>query len=406
MAAALMLSGVAYPQPLFELDLQLGSLADYGASPWYTEDLQIIGSEKMKLAMDNGADFIWATSDLCTSPACKAHAQVDTSVPGFQWIDKTGTARSFGPWGEMSTWTALSAIGTPAGAIQPLAFFAAIDYQGNQFRYLAWDGGIGLPARKDKTTPPSAFFPTSLKDAGLLAEPVFSQVTNREGKVGKFFFGGVNESYISGRVVTTLTPDIQTGTEDAWSTNLHGFTVGDVSIAPLAGTTFFLDTGSSRFKGDHEYVYPVLTALMEYTDPSGNPIFEAIQDQGEPVGLVYSSGAPQDYGNLPDITMRLGTDCGNAQGVGAIVTLSPEQHSYKVEVGDRAGQWVIAFRVLDQIGGLLVGSTLLDLVYSSYEYNIDGQGHFTQGNMKLYSKSPTYGSGPAGFECATSPMAD
>lgn len=403
--AALILGDASNAQQPLELELKLGPLADYGASPWYTDDIKI-GSSELKLALDNGADFIWATSSECTTPACNAHAKVHTSQTGFQWLDQTPTTRSFGPWGNMTTWTGSVAFSTPAGELPSLTFFASVDYRGNQFQYLAWDGGIGLPARSDRTTSPSSFLPKALKEAGYMPDPVFSVATNSDAKTGRFVLGGVAESYASGNTATTLPPRPSTGTDDAWGTELAGFAVGDTVIDVLSGELFFLDTGSSRFKGDPSYVYPILNALIAYKDSSGNPIFEEVNQDDVWVGLAYSSGEPSDYENLPDITIRLGTDCGNVAGRGAVITLAPEQYSYKVEVGDRTGRWVVAFRVLDKIGGLLAGSTFLDLFYSRYEYHVDDQGNYTQGNMLLDAKTPDFGPGPAGFECEDSSTAD
>jgi len=399
---ALLLVAVAgHSQQTVEMNLKLGPIADYGASPWHTEDIGI-GASKLKLALDNGADFIWATSDQCATPACNAHAKVDTSQTGFKWLDKTPTTRSFGSWGDMTTWTGTVPFGTPAGALPALAFFASVDYEGSQFQYLAWDGGIGLPARSDRATAPSAFFPKLLMDAGYIAKPVFSLVTNPSGKSGKFVFGGINEAHISAGAVTTLPPKPEPGTDDVWGTGLFSLSVGDMAIDPLNGAVFFLDTGSSRFKGDSKYVLPILTELIQYKDASGNAIFEEVLQDGEWVGLAYASGTPGDYGNLPAIILRLGTDCGNEAGKRAVVTLSPAQYSYQVEAGDRAGRWVVAFRILKDIGGLLVGSTFLDLFHTSYEYEIDNEGNYTQGNMRLYAKSPDFGPGPAGYECESS----
>ena len=401
-AASLLLANTTIAQPPIEMGLRLGSIADYGASPWYSQDI-LIGSGQLRLALDNGADFIWATSTECNTAACNAHQKVETDQDGFQWLDKTPAIRSFGPWGDMTTWT--GSIGFYVGGVDtpPLAFFASTDYEGSQFQYLAWDGGIGLPARSDRITAPSAFLPKVLVDSGYISNPMFSQVTNPGAKTGVFLFGDLQQEYIlRGGVATTLPPKPAPGTDDAWGTELTGFSVGDVAIEPLSGAIFFLDTGSSRFKGDSQYVLPILEALFKYADSSGNPIFEKIMQGDNWVSLAYVNGAPEDYKNLPNITMQLGTNCGEASAQGAIVTLSPEQYSYKVEVGDRAGQWVLAFRILDKIGGLLVGSTFLDLFYVSYEYNVDDQKNYTQGNMTLYAKSTDFGPGPASYQCRSS----
>lgn len=393
----------SFAQQTIEIDLKLGPMADYGASPWYTTDIQI-GSSDLKLALDNGADFIWATSSECTTPACNAHAKVDTSQPGFKWLDKTPTTRSFGPWGDMTTWTGSIPFIAPPGPLPSLAFFASVDYQGDQFQYLAWDGGIGLPARSDRTTTPSAFLPKILMNAGYISEPVFAHVTNPAAKTGSFFFGDLFNVRVFPATVTTLAPKPAPGTDDVWGTELGTFTVGNMEIFPLSGAIFFLDTGSSRFKGDSEYVMPILNSLITYKGKSGNPIFDKVVQDGEWVGLEYASGSPEDYDNLPNITLQLGTNCADVSSQTALITLSPVQYSYQVDVGDRAGKWVAAFRILDGIGGLLVGSTFLDLFYVSYEYNIDDQENYTQGDMKLYAKTPDFGPGPFGYECT--PLSD
>jgi len=126
-------------------DLKLGKMADYGASPWYTEDI-LIGTSKLKFSPDSGANFTWATSDLCKTDACKDHQKVNTSQSGFVWIDAKPTKRSFGPWGSMMTKTCGNPFNSPKVASVEMDFFAAVEYAGAQFKFLAWDGGIGFPS--------------------------------------------------------------------------------------------------------------------------------------------------------------------------------------------------------------------------------------------------------------------
>ena len=103
------------------------------------------------------------------------------------------------------------------------------------------------------------------------------------------------------------------------------------------------------------------------------------------VGLEYTTGSPADYPNLPNLKLNLGQSCKGTNLSSVDITLTPTQYSYKVDVGDRAGKWVIAMQRLDGIGGLLVGSTSLDLIYSSYRY-IDSGTQLTQGDMYIYEK--------------------
>ncbi len=59
------------------------------------------GVSPIKLNFDSGANFIWATSDECSTDACDAHRKVSSLQPGFVWIEETVTPHSFGPWDTM-----------------------------------------------------------------------------------------------------------------------------------------------------------------------------------------------------------------------------------------------------------------------------------------------------------------
>jgi hypothetical protein len=134
---------------LSTFNLKLGKMADYGASPWYTDELAA-GASPIKLNFDTGANFMWATSDKCSTDACNTHDKVNTTQSSFVWLDKTTTKRSFGPWGDMYTWTGQVPFNSQVNGnnIPPLTlpFFASVEYNGNKFKYLAWDGGFGFPS--------------------------------------------------------------------------------------------------------------------------------------------------------------------------------------------------------------------------------------------------------------------
>ena len=100
--------------PDMTFDLELGKMANYGATPWYTEEISA-GTSQLRFALDSGANFIWATSDQCTTTACNAHNKVNTSQPGFVWVDETTVKHSFGPWGSMYTRTGKVDFKTPVG---------------------------------------------------------------------------------------------------------------------------------------------------------------------------------------------------------------------------------------------------------------------------------------------------
>ncbi len=402
-------SGGGHQDSYITLDLQLGKMADYGATPWYTSDISL-GTSQLNFALDTGANFIWATSDQCTTPACSMHNKVNTKQPGFHWVDKTPKKRSFGPWGSMQTWTGKvpfdygtrsandgNQIGYAESSID-IQFFASINYDGSKFSTLAWDGGIGFPARSDKVAPGSDFFFRKLLESGRVTIAELSMYTNSAEKTGAVYLGGGNPTKFMANAEVVLQPK-SSAIPYLWGTNLYDFLVGQQPLLALKNQVFFIDSGSSRFKGDGTYIYPVLEALLTYKDSQGNPVFSKYYEDGTWTGLYYTSGGPSDYPNLPDIELKIGQSCYGDSAKKAVVTLDPSQYSYFVEEGDRQNKWVIAFHRLDGVGGLLVGSTFMDLFYTMFRYNRPGGNVLTQGDMSLYLKSQ--GEGPAKIICTS-----
>ncbi len=388
------------------LDLKLGKMADYGASPWYTEDIKL-GKDQLKLSPDSGANFIWATSDLCNTDACNVHSKVDTSQPGFKWIDKTPAVRSFGPWGSMSTVTGEIAFNSPKTGSAPMPFFASVCYTGNQFEYLAWDGGIGFPAVSDGVQQGSGFYFGSLYKNGTVEKPTFSIVTHPSLGSGSLYLGGEDSSQYIANSAIELQPNTTGPINYLWGTSLYSASFGDQKISSLTNARFYLDTGSSLFKGDNLYLKPILKHLYSLLDENGNRIFEKVFNppgSNNWVSLVYRNNTgPKDYaGILPDFTLTMGQTCAGKAG-SAMIALNPTQYSYYVQEqeGERFGRWVPAFTVLDGVGGLLVGSTFMDLFYTTFNYADEGNSKLTQKNMVIYRKSS--GDGPQNLHCVSTP---
>lgn len=403
------ISGGGSQDSFITFDLRLGKMADYGATPWYTSDISL-GTSQLSFALDTGSDFIWATSDQCQTPACSMHNKVNTNQPGFHWVDRTTKTRSFGPWGSMQTWTGnvpfdygtrgandRSKIGYPEASIN-IQFFASIKYEGSKFASLAWDGGIGFPSRSDQVAPGSDFFFGKLLESGQVTIAELSVYTNSAEKSGAVYLGGGNPTKFMANTEVVLQPK-SSAIPYLWGTDLYAFSVGQQPLPALENKVFFIDSGSSRFKGDGTYIYPVLEALLAYKDSQGNPIFSKYYEDGTWTGIYYTLGEPSDFPNLPDIELKIGQSCYGDPNKKAVVTLDPSQYSYFVEEGDRQNKWVIAFHRLDGVGGLLVGSTFMNLFYTTFRYNrLDGN-VLTQGDMSLYLKSQ--GEGPAKIICTS-----
>ncbi len=388
----------AHDKSEIALPLHKGALADYGATPWFTEALQP-GALSLKFALDTGSNFIWATSDVCSTPACKAHDRFDTSQSGFKWLDKTRTKRSFGPWGDMYTYTGQIQVHQSGSTsnIALMSFFASVDYEGAKFQYLSWDGGIGFPSRSDQVSSGSSFLFHELWVSKYLNHAKFAMLTDRQTGLGVTILGdGIPDFLADADSAISLEP-MEADLKYLWGTKLHSFSVGTHDISPLSGATFFLDSGSSRYKGDSKYVTRILETLYSATDSSGHPIFKKIMDGSQWVGLSYGKGGPANYPDLPYISFSVGQSCQKDDSSAAMITLSPGQYSYKVEAGERAGTWVVAARVLPGVGGLLVGSTVMDLFATEFNYESDSSGNLTQGKMFLYSKN--FGERPAELTC-------
>ncbi len=381
-----------------KLRLKLGPMADYGATPWYSEAV-IFDNNKLKFALDTGANFTWVTSDLCTTSACQAHSRIDTTSSTFTWVDRSLQYHSFGPWGAMVTKTGKAPAKIADAEAIDIQLFASKFYKGAKFQTLAWDGGIGFPSESSEVAKGSGFPFLDLLTNKIVANPVVSFYTDRPSKSGEVVLGGDNPVHYDASRAAKLTPT-KTRVKYLWGTELHRFEIGGQSLPPLAGKTFFLDTGSSHFKGDRDYIKPILDKFVNLKDAIGNPVFSRTLDgQGNWIGLYYTDGPAHSYDNLlPDVTVVIGQKCGGQNGVVA-VTLRPDQYSYLIEQGDRSGKWALAFQILDGVGGLLVGSTFMDLVYTTFSYKSDA-GTLSQDVMKIYPKKR--GEQPKTFECLNS----
>lgn len=381
------------------LQLHKGLMANYGATPWFTTDITI-GENQLKLGLDTGGNFIWATSSKCKSEACNVHQKVDTKQPHYQWKSKDNLAHSFGPWGTMLTRTGEIGfslnIGTEKDVKKKVTvkepFYASIHYAGNKFNYMDWDGGIAFPSDSRFISGSgenrSGFLFKTLLDKGLVAKPFFSVLTDSKTQKGWFYLGRDNSSSYRASSEIILPPNTSGPIKYLWGTSLYEASLGKTDLPLLKNARFYLDSGSSLFKGDSNYLMPIIQALYELNDTKGQRIFDKIIDEnGVWIGLVYANGRKPDA-TMPKLKLSMGTSCAGMDSMAAEIWLSPEQYSYYVEEGEQKGNWVAAFTVLDGVGGILVGSTFMDLFYTRFEHQFAENGtEISQGNMYLYQKN-------------------
>ena len=402
LGATLMYGALSYADNSIVVTLKKGAIADYGATPWYTDDFYM-GESPMNFTLDTGTTLFWATTTKCMTDACENHPRVDTQQPDYKPLKEPGYPKtvSFGPWGTMQVELANVPFvnNTQGVTLETVNFAASYNYSGNKFKYLTWGGGIGFPSESmvvDK------YQSSLMRDLVFEKDfkPIFGVYTGTE-EGGRFFIGEeVGNKQKDTQV--TLSPKKSSATDQSylWGTNLGTVLIGDTVIPALTDSVFYLDSGSSRFKGDTKYVLPILNEFKKYKDSAGNPIFEEIIEEGRFLGLQYANGkTPGDYPNiLPIFTFVIGDDCNAGEGGSVKIGLDPTQYSYPVGSGERKGNWVLAFHILDGVEGLLVGSTVMDLISSEFEHKVDSENkQLHQGDMRIYQKEE--GEQPYQFIC-------
>ena len=386
------------------LPLKMGPTADYGATPWFTTGVTM-GTSPMQFALDTGTNLFWATVDTCTTVACEAHQRVSTTQPGFEFIENPNYPKkvSFGPWGSMEVRLGQVSVNLDSASLKDMRFDASIDYEGEKFQYLNWGGGIGLPSESSSVSPDINNIFLSLYNNTSLPLVAISFYTDGQQQEGTAILGGDDPSLYDPSTLVELQPKKSPSADlnYLWGTNVFKVEVGSREIGELTNGIFYLDSGSSRFKGGDDFIKPILEQLLTYKDSEGNPIFETYSDTPgeEYTGIKYANGkSPQDFTDiLPDFSVTIGDTCNDEKGFSTRISLSPEQYSYKVDVGDRKDEWVAAFHVLDGVDGLLVGSTFMDLMYTRFEFGVLPDQSLTQGAMALYKKKS--GEQPEGYDC-------
>ncbi len=354
-----------------------GLFGSNGATPWYGA-VQIGTSQPgvepqiLKFALDTGSNFIWSTSSLCdqSGNSCshigdeEFHYENSTS---FTWVTQTQKDVSFGPWGTMTVESGTDLFGVsgtiPSGEYPPAVsttFYLAASYSGEQFAMLDWDGGIGFPCSSAQVDKNVSFFMEELLSAKIISadNPYVSFDWDSAAGTGTCQIGGRNPpplDKVAGIVMPWSVYKGIAGAEYLWTTALPSWTVGTYTAANVL---FCLDSGSSQFKGD--------TAIM-------NATLDAVNNST----------------NLrPNVVMVLGTllDGSNAPGT---LTIPPSLYEVEIQSGPDKGKVEPQFAPLGLTDLVLVGSVLMDQLYTVFEYtvlNTDGGYVLRPANMYLYNK--------------------
>lgn len=328
--------------PALTFPLTKGPYQNNGATPWYADLSFGIPGQPMKFALDSGSNFIWVTSTLCAPTSCQhyGNGRFDYAKSiTFRWIDTKPIDVSFGPWGTMTVETGNDNLHLPGGQINNTTLYLAQDYSGSQFSQLDWDGGIGIPSGSPYVQPGVSFFPRDLLNRGYMDPniPYVSFCTDQASGTGSCIFGGYDTSkfdpyayiYLPWKPYTEYS-----GVEYIWSTPLNRYTVGSTTVAN--NVMFCLDSGSSQFKGDDNIMNTTLQ-------------------------LIKSAPTP------PTVSLELGITSDTNPGQ---ITIGPDIYNVTIEAGPQKGQTLPQFNPLGLKNLVLVGSVIMDQVYTIYEYGV------------------------------------
>lgn len=320
--------GVIFP-------MSKGPFQNNGAAPWFSEIPIGTPGQTLKLAIDTGTNITWVTSTLCPPDQCQHYSggRFDVSASSsFSFTDCLDRPFSFGPWGTMQVQTGADVLTIPGGLTVPAKMFFSSFYDGDQFSQLDWDGGIGMPSSSAYVEGRSSFLFQELMIAGYV-DPDLPYVAfdwDPVTKLGTCQMGGYDDSKMQGpSLYLPWTPyTTLAGVEYLWSADLASYMVGDQVVAE--NVKFALDSGSSQFKGDDD--------IMNQT-----------------LALIASLGNPNVVLSFP--------------GDGRI-NIPPAAYNVLIEAGPDQGQVIPQFQPLGIPDLALVGSILMDYLYTVHEYRV------------------------------------
>jgi hypothetical protein len=374
----------------FSISLDRGPYQNNGASPWYAFVGVGTPAQTLKFSFDTGSNFIWATSSLCHPESCHHYGdqqfvyQISSS---FSWVNQHTTDVNFGSWGNMDVKTGndvFTLTPEPLGRMKNGSvslssdLYLAESYQGTQFRELDWDGGIGIPSTNDPSDfsslgqpyrgiapqqgseTASFHFFQSLVEQGIISAkcPYVTFLTDIDSESGQVEFGQLNQDYRDSREYLFLPWDIYS-VPYLWTSKITSLSIGNtpvISPEAIKTTPYYLalDSGSSQFKGD----FDVMTTLYNMASQTKE-----------------------------DLVIKIGkTDLGD---VGKLVITS-SMYDVLIEEGLDKGAVVAQFQPMEGADYLaLVGSVLMDHIYTVYEFNVinvEGETRILPVGMWVFNK--------------------
>lgn len=327
--------------PEYSFPLTRGPYQDNGASPWYCEIP--VGSQglSMKLAIDTGTNMDWVTSTQCTTEACTRPGRVrfdPAQSSSFAWVDRKPVPLKYGPWGVLTANIGRDEFALPGGQQkQPFTFGLAIDYHGEKFDEVDWDGCLAMPAR-DPMQHEMSFAFENMVNNGLIPpdQAFFGYETDAASGTGTCILGGYDVNRMDTGSMLYIPYSLYSTSDGSigyvWSSPLQQVLFGGTRIC--ANATFCLDTGSSRFKGDETFMSQILKMAANALDD---------------LEILVGRGISGDTGHM---------------------IVPPSIYEVTIEKGNKAGTRSPQFHTLDGVPGLfLAGSVLMDQLYTIYQYS-------------------------------------
>ncbi|MEZ8082166.1 pepsin-like aspartic protease [Enterovibrio norvegicus] len=364
----------------FSLPLQRGPFQNNGATPWFCELNMGTPGQTLKFCFDTGSNFNWVTSSLCSDDGCQHYANgrfMFSESSTFEWIDQTGTTVDFGPWGCMEAEEGRDKLCMPTqkalDSCLLISLYLSKKYSGTQFDELDWDGGIGLPsgevseipldklsgafrlAQSHSGQPIHSHFLLDLMEKGFVSKkrPFISflnDMSEEKSARGTVSFGLLDDAYSTSLEYLFLPwARYREEVPYLWSAENASISVGDNLIGE--DLYFTLDSGSSQFKGDKT----VLKKVFEQTTESSPVVSISLTDSGG-----------EEYG---------------------LLEITSDVYRCDIEEGQHKGQAVSQFQSLTQAEGmLLVGSVLMDHLYTVYEYEEPSDGQLAPKGVWIFNK--------------------